>query len=208
MTFSIVSSIKNTGELCVATATCYVAVGSRVPKISPGIGAIAVQATPNPCNRKKILDLIKKGESNKDAIEKILKEDKKKEERQIVVINSKCQSYIFTGKKTISISDSLIGDDFAIAGNMLGSNSVVSSMAKAYENNSKSFLPKRLLYALKAGEEKGGDKRGRMSAAIIYSKPTLKTIVLRIDFSNDPLKDLFKAIELRFSKNYLDISDH
>ena len=208
MTFSIVSSITNTGELCVATATCVVAVGDRVPKLLPQVGAIAVQALPKPTDRKNILDLIKKGKSVKTAVSRILKGDKKKEERQIVVIDSKGEGYVFSGKKTISISDSFVGENFAIAGNMLASESVVPSMAKAYEKNSHLFLPKRLIYSLKAGEKKGGDKRGRLSAAILYSKPNYRTMSLRIDYSKNPLRDLSLALDLRYSKNYKNSFDN
>ena len=208
MTFSIVASNSNTGELCVATATCFVAVGCRVPKIIPKVGAIAVQASPNPSNRRDILLLMQKGKSNEQAISEVLKNDKKKEERQIFVINTKGESSVFSGKKTISITDSFVGENFAIAGNMLASHNVISSMVNTFKDNPKCSLPKRMLYALQAGEKEGGDKRGKMSAAILYSKPNLRIMNLRIDYSHDPLKDLSIALELRCSKKYKNLFNY
>ena len=122
-----------------------------------------------------------------------------------MVINIKGQSYVYSGNKTISISDSFIGKNFAIAGNMLASQSVVPAIANAFKKKPKYFLPKRIVHALLAGEKKGGDKRGRLSAAIFYSKPKSQTMIMRIDYSKDPLKDLLKAVNLRYSKKNKDI---
>ena len=207
MTFSIVASNPRTKELCVATSTGLVAVGDLVPCILPNVGAICVQAMVNPSYRATILDLMKKGFSNESAFDHVLKNDKKKEHRQIIVINAKGQSFIFSGQKTITISDSCRGDHFAIAGNMLASTSVISSMKKAFLNNANVFFPKRLLLTLIAGEDAGGDKRGCMSAAIEYFKPNRRIMTLRIDYSNNPLKALSFALEQRYSKEFKDAFD-
>ena len=200
MTFSIVASNPSTKELCVATSTGLVAVGNLVPSILPNVGAICVQAKVNPSYRATILNLMKKGLPNESAFDHVLKNDKKKEHRQIIVVNAKGQSYIFSGQQTIAISDSYMENNFAIAGNMLASDSVISSMKKAFLNNANVFFPKRLLLTLIAGEDAGGDKRGCMSAAIEYFKPTRRIMTLRIDYSNNPLKELLLALEQRYSK--------
>ena len=207
MTFSIVASNPSTKELCVATSTGLVAVGNLVPSILPNVGAICVQAMVKPSYRETILDLMKKGFSNKSAINNVLKYDKKKEHRQIIVVNAKGQTYVFSGLRMINICDSCMEDNFAIAGNMLASASVISSMKTAFLNNSNVFFPKRLLLTLIAGENAGGDKRGCMSAAIEYFKPNRRIMTLRIDYSNNPLKDLSMAFEKRYSKECKDAFD-
>ena len=207
MTFSIVASNPSTKELCVATSTGLVAVGNLVPSILPNVGAICVQAMVKPSYRETILNLIKKGSSNKFSINQVLKNDKKKEHRQIIVVNAKGQSYIFSGQKTIAISDSYMEDNFAIAGNMLASASVISSMKKAFLNNANAFFPKRLLLTLIAGENAGGDKRGCISAAIEYFEPNRQIMILRIDYSKNPLKDLSMALEQPYSKECKDAFD-
>ena len=207
MTFSIVASNPSTKELCVATSTGLVAVGNLVPSILPNVGAICVQAMVKPSYRDSILDLIKNGSSNESAINNVLKNDKKKEHRQIIVVNAKGQTYVFSGLRMINIYDSCMEDNFAIAGNMLASGSVISSMKKAFLNNSNVFFPKRLLLTLIAGENAGGDKRGCMSAAIEYFKPNRRIMTLRIDYSNNPLKDLSMALEKRYSKECKDVFD-
>ena len=83
---------------------------------------------------------------------------------------------------------------------MLASTLVISSMEKAFLNNANVFFPKRLLLTLIAGEDAGGDKRGWISAAIEYSKPNRRIMTLRIDYSNNPLKELSLALEQRYSK--------
>jgi len=207
MTFSIVASNPNTKELCVATSTGLVAVGNLVPSILPNVGAICVQAMVKPSYRETILDLMKKDFSKESAINNVLRNDKKKEHRQIIVVNTKGQSYIFSGQKTITISETYREDHFAIAGNMLASTLVVSSMKTSFLNNPRVFFPKRLLLTLIAGENAGGDKRGCMSAAIEYFKPNRRIKTLRIDYSNNPLKDLSMALEKRYSKECKDAFD-
>ena len=207
MTFSIVASNPSTKELCVATSTGLVAVGNLVPSILPNVGAICVQAMVKPSYRETILNLMKNGSSNESAINNVLKNDKKKEHRQIIVVNAKGQTYVFSGLRMINICDSCMEDNFAIAGNMLASGSVISSMKKAFLINSNVFFPKRLLLTLIAGENAGGDKRGCMSAAIEYFKPNRRIMTLRIDYSNNPLKELSMALEQRFSKECKDAFD-
>jgi len=207
MTFSIVASNPSTKELCVATSTGLVAVGNLVPSILPNVGAICVQAMVKPSYRETILDLMKNGSSNESAINNVLKNDKKKEHRQIIVVNAKGQTYVFSGLRMINICDSCMEDNFAIAGNMLASGSVISSMKKAFLINSNVFFPKRLLLTLIAGENAGGDKRGCMSAAIEYFKPNRRIMTLRIDYSNNSLKDLSMALEKRYSKECKDAFD-
>ena len=207
MTFSIVAFNPSTKELCVATSTGLVAVGDLVPSILPNVGAICVQAMVRPSYRETILDLMKKGFSNESAINNDLKNDKKKEHRQFIVVNAKGQTYVFSGLRTINISDSCMEDNFAIAGNMLASNSVISSMKTAFLINPNVFFPKRLLLTLIAGENAGGDKRGSMSASIEYFKPSMRNMTLRIDYSNNPLKDLSMALEQRYSKESKDAFD-
>jgi len=207
MTFSIVASNPSTKELCVATSTGLVAVGNLVPSILPNVGAICVQAMVQPSYRETILDLMKKDSSNESIINHVLKNDKQKEHRQIIVVNAKGQTYVFSGLRTINICDSYMEDNFAIAGNMLASTSVISSMKTAFLNNANIFFPKRLLLTLIAGENAGGDKRGSMSASIEYFKPNRRNMTLRIDYSNNPLKDLSMALEQRYSKECKDAFD-
>ena len=200
MTFSIVAFNPSTKELCVATSTGLVAVGDLVPSILPNVGAICVQAMVKPSYRETILDLMKKDSLNESTINHVLKNDKQKEHRQIIVVNAKGQTYVFSGQKTIAISDSYMEDNFAIAGNMLASASVISSMKTAFLNNANTFFPKRLLLTLIAGENAGGDKRGCISAAIEYFEPNRRIMTLRIDYSKNSLKDLSMALEQRYSK--------
>ena len=207
MTFSIVASNPSTKELCVATSTGLIAVGNLVPSILPNVGAICVQAMVKPSYRETILDLMKNGSSNESAINNVLKNDKKKEHRQIIVVNANGQAYVFSGQRMINICDSCMEDNFAIAGNKLASTSVIFSMKTAFLKNANIFFPKRLLLTLIAGENAGGDKRGCMSAAIEYFKPNRRIMTLRTDYSNNPLKDLSMALEKRYSKECKDAFD-
>ena len=207
MTFSIIASNPNKKELCVATSTCLVGVGHLVPMVIPNVGAIAAQAKVKPSNRLRILKLIKSGYSPHDSIKKILKDDNFKEHRQIIAMNSKGLGAVFSGNKTIDFSDYYVGENYIVAGNMLKSKNVIKSISSSFAANPSVFLPERCLISLMEGEKMGGDIRGRMSASINYSNNSKNIVQLCIDYSKDPLKNLFKALNLRFSKEFRDIFD-
>jgi len=87
-----------------------------------------------------------------------------------------------------------------VAGNMLVSSQVIEAMAQTFED-SEGELAERLLKALEAGQEAGGDKRGRMSAALmIASQQQIKTrpiLDLKVDGHHDPVKELKRIFEKR-----------
>ena len=62
----------------------------------------------------------------------------------------------------------MTGDGYAIQGNILAGEFVVSAMQDAFEaSDSDEPLARRLLAALSAGDDAGGDRRGRQSAALL-----------------------------------------
>jgi len=130
----------------------------------------------------------------------MLKKDPDRESRQVVIIDREGRTAAFTGKETIGWKGHLVGKDYVVAGNMLVSSQVIEAMAQTFES-SKEKLAERLLKALEAGQEAGGDKRGRMSAALlIASQQQTKTrpiLDLRVDKHHDPVKELKRIFRKR-----------
>src|SRR5258708_19730508 len=94
-----------------------------------------------------------------------------------------------------------MGDGFAVQANMMSSPDVWPAMASAFESSA-GPLARRLFAALVAGEEAGGDARGRMSAAllVVEGRPQEQagagTVVdLRVDRRDDPLGELAKLLD-------------
>jgi len=184
--------------VCVSTAVP--AVGSRVPHLEAGVGAIATQANTNILYGINGLKLLKASLSPRAALETMLKEDPERESRQVIIIDRDGRTAAFTGKETIDWKGHLVGKDYAVAGNMLVGSRVIEAMAQTFESL-EGELAERLLKALEAGQESGGDKRGRVSAALLVAgkeqrgkRPILD---LRVDEHPNPVGELRRIFEAR-----------
>jgi uncharacterized Ntn-hydrolase superfamily protein len=201
-TFSMVARCPKTLTLGVCVSTAVPAVGSRVPHVEAGVGAIATQAKTNILYGINGLKLLKKGWSPQAALEAMLKEDPDRESRQVIIIDRDGRTAAFTGKETIDWKGHLIGDDYVVAGNMLVDGGVIEAMAQTFESSA-GELAERLLKALEAGQETGGDKRGRVSAALVVAskqRGTEPILDLRVDEHPNPVKELRRIFETKRSK--------
>jgi len=198
MTFSMVARCQKTLTLGVCVSTAVSAVGSRVPHVEAGVGAIATQAFTNVFYGTKGLKMLKAGLSPQNALEAMLNEDPGRQSRQVIMIDDEGRTAAFTGKGTICWKGHLVGEHYVVAGNMLVSSRVIEAMAHTFEN-SEEKLAERLLKALEAGQEAGGDKRGRMSAALLTANQqrtvTPRILDLRVDEHHDPVKELRRIFE-------------
>jgi len=197
-TFSMVARCPKTLALGVCVSTAVPAVRDRVPHAEAGVGAIATQAHTNILYGIKGLRLLKTGFSPQAALEAMLKEDPQRESRQVIVIDKDGRTAAFTGKETIDWKGHLTGKDYVVAGNMLVGGRVLDAMAQAFEG-SEDELAERLMKALEAGQEAGGDKRGKTSAALLVvgkKAGTRPLLDLRVDEHPEPVKELRRKLEI------------
>src|SRR5512146_3454662 len=82
-TFSIVARDPATGELGVAVASRFFAVGAVVPYAKAGVGAIATQASANTTYGPEGLALLASGKSPKEALDALLSKDDDRDRRQV-----------------------------------------------------------------------------------------------------------------------------
>jgi uncharacterized Ntn-hydrolase superfamily protein len=133
------------------------------------------------------------GFSPQKALETMLKEDEQRETRQIIIIDKNGRTAAFTGKENIEWKGHIIGKDYAVAGNILAGKQVTEAMAQTFEN-SEGELAERLLTALEAGQNAGGDKRGKTSAALlVVGKGSIGPrpfVSLRVDVHREPVEEL------------------
>ena len=205
MTFSIVAVDRDRGDVGVAVASKFISVGSVVPWVKVNVGAVATQAWANVKFGPIILHLLENHFSPKQAVEFVLSGDSRREHRQLGVVNMKGEAYAYTGSSCIPYAGHIVGDGFAVQGNILVGEEVLESMAKAFEST-KGELVDKLLAALKAGDDAGGDKRGKQSAAIIVLRPcggyggciegVDKYVDLRVDDHPEPVKELIRLFEI------------
>ena len=191
MTWSIIAKDSTTGQIGIAVATKFFAVGALVPHIAPGIGGIATQALVNPYYGIDGLKLLREGKTPQDILDSLIGADSGAESRQLHIMDNLGRIAAHTGRECIDWCGHLGGDGFSIAGNMLAGSRVLDDTAKAFIANASRPFPQRLLASMRAGEAAGGDKRGKQSAALlIHDTEDWPALDLRVDDHPDPLAEL------------------
>lgn len=203
MTFSIVGFDPETKELGIAVQSKFLGVGSVVPWAKAGAGAVATQSYANPAYGPDGLQLMQEGKSAQETVNILTSQDEGREERQVGVVDANGNSATFTGENCFDWAGGIAGKHYAAQGNILVGAETVEAMAKTFEKAT-GTLAERLLEALDAGQEAGGDSRGKQSAAIYvvkekggYLGANDRYIDLRVDDHPDPIKELIRIYQLQ-----------
>ncbi len=201
-TFSIVAADLVTGEVGVAVASKFLAVGSVVPWARAGVGAIATQAWANLSFGPGGLDLLAQGLAAEDVVHRLIESDVDREHRQLGVVDRRGQAAAWTGKECFHWAGHYTGEGYTCQGNILAADAVVAATAASFAQST-GPLPERLLSALEAGQTQGGDSRGQQSAAIYvvkekgsYGGYLDRYIDLRVDDHATPVGELRKLLTL------------
>jgi len=201
-TFSIAAFDPETDSLGVAVQSKFLAVGSVVPWARAGIGAVATQAIANFNYGPRGLDLMAEGRTAEETLEALTSADEGRDHRQLGVVDARGRAATYTGSECFDWAGGVTGEYYAAQGNILVGRETVDAMAKAYEGT-EGDLAARLLAALDAGQEAGGDSRGRQSAALLvvregggYGGDNDRVIDLRVDEHPDPIKELIRIRDL------------
>jgi uncharacterized Ntn-hydrolase superfamily protein len=191
MTYSIVARDPATGHLGIAVASRFFAVGCAVPFLKGRVGAVATQAFVNPTYGPDGLRLLEAG-APPDAIIPILTgRDDGHPNRQFHLIDAKGRNAAFTGENCVDWCGHLVADGVSVAGNMLEGPQVIADALTAYQAAMDKPLAERLLISMQAGEDAGGDKRGKQSAClVVYRDQDYAWLDIRADDHGDPLAEL------------------
>lgn len=191
MTWSIIARDPTTGQIGIAVATKFFAVGALVPHVAPMIGGVATQALVNPYYGIDGIGLLREGKAPHEVIAALIAADDGRESRQLHIMDASGRIAAHTGRECVAWCGHLAGEGFSLAGNMLTGAQVLDDTAKAYVANDKLPFAQRLIAAMKAGEAAGGDKRGKQSAALlIHGEEEWSNLDLRVDDHLDPLAEL------------------
>ncbi|HEV7633944.1 MAG TPA: DUF1028 domain-containing protein [Bradyrhizobium sp.] len=191
MTWSIIARDTATGQIGIAVATRFFAVGARVPHIAAGVGGIATQALTNPYYGIDGLRLLREGRRPRDIVDTLIAADPGRESRQLHIMDASGRIAAHTGNECVDWCGHVEGNGFSMAGNMLAGARVLDDTAAAYLANQNLPFARRLIAAMRSGEAAGGDKRGRQSAALlIYADEEWSDLDLRVDDHGDPLGEL------------------
>ena len=202
MTFSLVACDLERQEWGVAVASKFLAVGAVVPWVRAGVGAVATQSYANVMFGPDGLELMAAGASAVAALDQLVSADDQAKERQVGVVDGQGGSATFTGSGCHDWAGGRHGPGFAAQGNILAGGQVVDALVETF-TATEGPLAERLLAALAAGDNAGGDRRGRQSAALSVRKPgggyggnNDIMIDLRIDDHADPVPELARLYRI------------
>jgi uncharacterized Ntn-hydrolase superfamily protein len=201
VTFSIVA--RQGKALGVAVASKFLAVGAVVPAARIGVGAVATQSFARVAYLDELLDRLAAGEPADAALTAATALDEGRETRQLGVVGIGSAAS-FTGSECNAWAGGVARDDgdtaYAIQGNILTGPEVVDAMERAWHASTGQPLPRRLQAALAAGDDAGGDSRGRQSAAMYAVEPgsgydaSGVLADLRVDDHPDPVPELARLL--------------
>jgi len=208
-TFSIAAADPATGEAGVAVASRFFGVGTVVPFAKAGVGAIATQALANSSYGPRGLELLERGLRPDEVVTVLTRADDDRDQRQLAIVAADGASAIFTGSKCNPWAGGRNGPGYAVQGNILTGEGVVTAMEKAFLQSSGKPLAERLYAAIVAGDAAGGDSRGKQSAALLvvrarggYGAFTDRAIDLRVEDDPDPIVELGRLLSLSVVNDY------
>jgi uncharacterized Ntn-hydrolase superfamily protein len=212
-TFSIVARDEKTGEMAVGVQSHWFSVGTSVPWAEAGVGAVATQSFVDKSYGPKALALLKKGFTAQQAMDSLTNADPGREVRQVAIVDNKGNIATHTGKNCIQVAKHIKGKHFSVQSNMMLGDQVNEYMVKAFEQSSNKPLAERVLLALEAAQQAGGDIRGMQAAALVVvpGKPTEtwnnKSVDLRVDDAAKPLQELRRLYNVHLAYEHMNRGD-
>ena len=201
-TFSIVAYDPETGDLGVAVQSKFLAVGAVVPYARANVGAVATQSYANLLYGPQGLALLEQGLAPEEVIQRLTEADPDARLRQVGIVDARGRAAAFTGEGCFPWAGHRVGPNVAVQGNILVGPETVDAMYETFLS-AKGDLADRLVAALAAGQEAGGDRRGQQSAALLvvreggsYGGYTDRYIDLRVDDHPQPIAELTRLLRL------------
>ncbi|KAA3625956.1 MAG: DUF1028 domain-containing protein, partial [Bacteroidetes bacterium] len=213
-TYSIVAMDPETGEMGAAVQSHWFSVGSIVIWGEAGVGVVATQSFVNPAYGPNGIALMKMGFSADEALKMLLKKDEAREVRQVAFLDAKGNVSAHTGSNCIDYAGDQQGAFYSVQANLMESEKVWPMMAKAFEDSKGKPLAERLVLALEAAQEAGGDLRGKQSAAILVVAPEAtgnswidRRVDLRVEDHPTPVKELRRLLKVHTAYTHMNNGD-
>ena len=200
MTWSLVARDAS-GAFGVAVASRFFAVGALCPGVRAGRGAVSSQALINPLFVRDGLALLDQGLSAPALIAQLVESDPGRDARQVHAIDADGRTGAHTGRACIEWCGHRAGEGYSLAGNMLAGPQVLEATAKSYEAHAHLPFARRLIVAMQAGEDAGGDKRGKQAVALrIHTTEAHPFLDLRVDDHAEPIAELARLYEVSLER--------
>jgi uncharacterized Ntn-hydrolase superfamily protein len=214
-TYSIVARDPATGEMGVAVQSHWFSVGSVVSWAEAGIGAVATQSLVDPAYGPLGLDLMRAGRGAPEALRSLLAGDEGREVRQVAMVDAHGRVAAHTGSRCIAAAGQEVDEpgQFSVQANLMTDETIWPAMARAYRE-APGDLADKLVAALEAAQQAGGDIRGRQSAAIVVvaasstGKPWIdRRFDLRVEDHPEPVQELKRLVRLQRAYLHMNAGD-
>ena len=196
MTFSIAAYDPNSQAFGVAVASKFLAVASVVSWARADAGAVATQALGKVSFGPDGLSMMAAGKGAQETLAALLATDPQREHRQVGIVDRHGGAAAHSGTSCFDWKGHRVGEGFTCQGNILTGPETIAAMADAFAA-AKGELADRLMAALLAGDEAGGDKRGKQSAGLLvvkanggYGGDNDRYLDLRVDDDPEPVTRL------------------
>jgi uncharacterized Ntn-hydrolase superfamily protein len=212
-TYSIVARDPENGQLGVGVQSHWFSVGSTVLWAEPGVGAVATQSFVDPSYGPLGLQLMRAGKDASQALQALLSIDEHANVRQVGMVDANGVVANHTGHMSIDEHCDHAGENYTVQANLMWKPTVCDAMAEAFES-AEGDLADRLMVALNAAQNEGGDMRGRQSAAMLVvnndsSQPAWggRIIDLRVEDSAQPLLEMSRLLTMAKAYNLMNAGD-
>jgi uncharacterized Ntn-hydrolase superfamily protein len=191
MTFSLSARCANTGHFGVVISSSSPAVAARCPYVRAGVGAVCTQNITDPLLGPRLLDLLEQGASAQTAMTKLVADELLIQYRQLTAVDNSGETSSFSGGRTLGRYHVVEGEGAVAAGNLLAVPEVPDAMIDAFASEPDIDLGDRLIAALNAGLQAGGEEGPVRSAGLLIAGEVPWPIAdLRVDWADDPIGEL------------------
>jgi uncharacterized Ntn-hydrolase superfamily protein len=197
MTFAIAARCIESGKFGVAISTRALGVTARCAFIAPGVGVVVTMARTDPRLGPLGLNLLRLGFSAPLALDQIAASDPYIGWRQVCVIDRDGNAAAKTGDVNRFWAGAIVERNMVAMGNNLSSERTAQAMAGAWRMGGQLTFAERLLAAIEAGRDAGGQNGGQNSAGlVVYDREIYPYVDLRVDAHDEPVGELRHVFEL------------
>ena len=202
MTYTVIGVSPDDGQLGIGIATYSIGVGGYCPFFERGVAVLSTQAFANPALGPEAMAALRDGTEPERVFSRLAESDPGFDWRQVVIATAGGRVAAHTGPHTRPWSGHVTGEGFAVFGNVLAGEATVEAMAAAWRNRASDGLAERLLAALEAGRDAGGQASAdgthiheRSSALIVRGPDIVEDLDLRVDLHDDAVGELRRLYE-------------
>jgi uncharacterized Ntn-hydrolase superfamily protein len=197
MTFSLVARDPASGAFGIVICSSSPAVASRCAHARATVGVVASQNVTNPALGPGVLDALAAGCDADAALKAALAHEQYPDYRQLTVVDIEGRTAVHTGSRSLGVHTHAEGDQAVAAGNMLSDEIVISELLAGYADSTSTLFEGRLLDALRAALDAGGEAGPVHSAGLLVVEDVSWPVTdLRVDYAEDPVGDLAELWDL------------